>query len=152
MRRSNAWATCLLIITALSVAGCGETETAVKKQEPASVEDVEGAAIPRLTLTEDAVQRLQIQTEQVREVEISQNGSSSGGVRKVMPYSALLYDADGYTFGYSNPEALVFIRVPVVVDFVDGELVVLTDGPPAGTAVVTVGGAELYGVEFGIGK
>jgi hypothetical protein len=29
---------------------------------------------------------------------------------------------------------------------------VLDDGPAVGTAVVTVGAAELYGVEFGIGK
>ena len=31
------------------------------------------------------------------------------------------------------------------------DLAVLTGGPAAGTAVVSVGAAELYGTEFGVG-
>jgi hypothetical protein len=38
----------------------------------------------------------------------------------------------------------------VAVESVRGHEVVLNAGPPAGTAVVTTGGAELWGAEFGI--
>ena len=36
----------------------------------------------------------------------------------------------------------------VVIDHVDGDNAVLRSGPPAGTSVVTVGGAELLGTEY----
>jgi hypothetical protein len=78
--------------------------------------------------------------------------SGGGERRKVIPYRAVLYDATGNTWVYKNPEPLVFIREPIYIDRITGDEVVLNDGPPAGTAVVTVGGAELYGTEFGVGK
>ena len=55
-------------------------------------------------------------------------------------------------FTYTNPEPLLFIRAPIKIDYIDGDVAVLDDGPEVGTAVVTVGAAQLYGVEFGIGK
>jgi hypothetical protein len=33
-----------------------------------------------------------------------------------------------------------------------GETAVLNEGPAPNTSVVTVGGAELLGIEFGVGK
>jgi hypothetical protein len=76
----------------------------------------------------------------------------SGEVRKVIPYAAVLYDAKGNTWVYTNPEPLVFVRQSIQIDTIVGDDVFLGDGPPVGTAVVTVGGAELYGTEFGVGK
>lgn len=73
-------------------------------------------------------------------------------LRKVIPYSAILYDLDGSTFVYTSPESLVFVRQPVTVDYIDGDFVVLEDGPSAGTEIVTVGVAELYGIDTGVGK
>jgi hypothetical protein len=78
--------------------------------------------------------------------------SSEGERRKVIPYAAVLYDAKGQTWVYTNPEPLVFIRQPIQIDTVRSDEAILVDGPPIGTAVVTVGGAELYGAEFGVGK
>ena len=78
--------------------------------------------------------------------------TSSGEKRKIIPYAAVLYDANGNAWVYTNPQPLVFIRQPVQIDTIAGDKVILVAGPPAGTAVVTVGGAELFGTEFGVGK
>jgi len=75
----------------------------------------------------------------------------SGSRRKVVPYAAVLYDAHGDTWVYTNPEPLVFVRHRIMVDYINGDQAVLSEGPPAGTVVVTVGGAELFGAEFEIG-
>ena len=75
--------------------------------------------------------------------------SSGAGTRKVVPHGAVLYDAQGKTWVYTNPEPLVFVRHPISVDYFDGDRVVLSDGPAPGTMVVTVGAAELFGAEHG---
>jgi len=72
--------------------------------------------------------------------------------RKIIPYAAVLYDAKGNTWVYTNPEPLVFIRHPIQIDTIVAGQAILVDGPRAGTGIVTVGGAELYGTEFGVGK
>lgn len=74
------------------------------------------------------------------------------GTRLVVPFSSLIYDIYGDTWIYINPEPRNFLRVPVVVDFIQGDEVVLTEGPAAGTTVVTVGVAELHGTDTGVGK
>lgn len=74
---------------------------------------------------------------------------SGAGTRRVVPNSAVIYDPKGQTWVYINPEPLVFVRHAVSVDYVDGDRVVLSDGPAPGTMVVTVGGAELLGTEYG---
>ena len=65
-----------------------------------------------------------------------------------MPLAAVLYDKNGDSWVYTNPSPLTYVRQPVVIDHVDGDSAVLRSGPPAGTAVVTVGGAELLGTEY----
>lgn len=74
------------------------------------------------------------------------------GPRLIVPTSALLYDLNGETWIYTNPEPLHFLREPVVVDYIIGDQVVLTEGPPAGTAVAVVGVPELFGADTGVGK
>jgi hypothetical protein len=76
----------------------------------------------------------------------------SGTQRKVVPYGAVLYDVDGKTWVYTNPEPLVFVRHPVSIDYIEGDLAVLLEGPPVDTEVVMVGVAELFGAETGVGK
>jgi hypothetical protein len=71
--------------------------------------------------------------------------------RKVVPAGAVFYDQQGEAWAYTNPEPLVFVRHHVDVDYFDRDRAVLTDGPPAGTAVVTVGAPLLLGTEFKIG-
>ena len=74
---------------------------------------------------------------------IRQNGQGT-----VLPHSAVIYDADGETFTYTSPEPQTYVRQKIVIDDVVGDSVMLSDGPPAGTEVVTVGAAEVYGTEF----
>lgn len=75
--------------------------------------------------------------------------ASGAGTRKVVPYGAVLYDAKGKAWVYTNPEPLVFVRQPISVEYFDGDRVVLSDGPAPGTTVVTVGASELLGTEQG---
>jgi hypothetical protein len=97
-------------------------------------------------LSEKAAERLDVQTTPVR------NEQVDGTERTVIPYAALIYDLEGATWVYVSPAPLTFVREAVTVDFIEGETVVLVDGPAAGTEVAMVGVAELYGIDTGIGK
>lgn len=85
-------------------------------------------------------------------VRVKLSAVGSGDRRLVVPYSALIYDLNGDTWIYVSPEPLVFMRHPVTVDYIEGDRAVLSDGPSVGTMVATVGVAELYGADTGIGK
>jgi hypothetical protein len=145
----------VLIIAGLPLSACGKTSAAAASKDheddngPAKVEHLEETGLSRVILTAKAVERLDIKTALAGEVQVAR--SPSGTYRKVVPYAAVLYDAHGDTWVYTNPEPQVYIRYQISVDYIDGDLAVLSDGPPAGTAVVTVGAAELFGTEFEIG-
>jgi hypothetical protein len=142
MRHRDPWLAAALVIAVLLLSACAQGTSAVGDTEPVQVKAGNGANLARLTLTEQAVRRLDIKT--------APTGTS--GRQKVVPYSAVLYDKDGDTWAYTNPEPQVFVRAPIVVDRVEGASAYLSQGPPAGTAVVTVGAAELFGAEFGVGE
>jgi hypothetical protein len=72
--------------------------------------------------------------------------------RKLMPYSAVLYDVRGETWSYVRTAPLTFVRQRVSLDYIDGETAVLLEGPAAGSEVVTTGATELFGTEFKVGK
>lgn len=139
----------ILLFSAIALlVACGSDES-LSEEEPARVEKVEGSDFNRVTLTEQAAERLDIQSEAVREAE------SDGGTLMVVPYSAILYGLNGETWAYiRNPgsDSLAFVRQPITVDHIEGGLAFLTDGPPAGTEVVSVGAALLYGADTGVGK
>ncbi len=78
--------------------------------------------------------------------------SAQETLHKVVPYAAVLYGVHGETWVYTNPERLVFERQPIVIDYIEGDLALLSEGPEVGTAVVTVGAAELFGTETGVSK
>lgn len=73
---------------------------------------------------------------------------SSDARHKVVPYSALYYDAKGTPWVYLNPQPRVYQRSPVVVERIAGDVAVLKEGPELGAAVVTVGAPLLYGTEI----
>ena len=148
MRHSKRWIAILgLLIAVPQLSACTQTSAeATGGAEPAKVEHVEGSSdVSRLTLTAKAAERLGIQTAQVREQKVA------GKQRKVIPYGALLYDSKGDTYVYVTAQPLTYVREPVTVDYIGAGSVVLTDGPAAGTVVVSVGAAELYGTETGVG-
>ena len=66
-------------------------------------------------------------------------------------YSALLYDIKGATWVFVSTGPRVFVRAPVTVDHIEGDVAFLSNGPPVGTPVVVVGATELYGAEVGVG-
>jgi hypothetical protein len=68
--------------------------------------------------------------------------------QKVVPYSAVYYDAKGAPWVYVNTAPLVYERQRVTVQRVVGNSAVISDGPAVGTQVVTVGAALLYGTEI----
>jgi hypothetical protein len=127
-----------LSIMASLLAACGPKSTGVEKIEPFKLEVIEGSDFQRVILTEKAAQRLDIQTTSV-------NGN-------VIPYAAVLYGLHGETWTYTNPEPLVFVRQPIVIDRIEGDSAFLSEGPDTGTAVVIIGVAELYGAEVGVKK
>jgi hypothetical protein len=139
----------IFVFAALLLSACGGNQIPVtgenEKVEPSRVEPIEGSDFSRLILTEKAVERLGIETAPAR---IEQMSSEHLAV----PYSAVMYGLDGETWVYTNPEPLVYIRESIVIDYIDGDLVALVEGPEVGTPVVTVGSALLYGAEVGVSK
>jgi hypothetical protein len=118
------------------MAGCTEVETeSATGYEPSTLEPVKGNEdLKRVTFTAEGAKRVDLQTASVR--------------RNVVPYAALLYDPEGKTYVYTSPKPLEYLREEVKVDRIEGDRVLLSRGPPAGTRVVTVGAAEVYGTEL----
>ncbi len=134
----------LIVATLFSAAACSN-ESEYVYEAPATVEEV-GPDLWRVVLSEDGANRTGIETTTVGE------SSIEGTDRMVIPYSSVIYHFDGTTWTYSNPSPLTFLREAIEVDYIEGTEAVLLSGPPLGTTIVTVGAAELYGVEFGVGK
>jgi hypothetical protein len=130
-------------LAVLGLAACKDSSSESEKPAPASLEEVAEGEIGRITLTEAAARRLDIQTAAVE--------AGAGGALQV-PFDAVIYQPDGSTWVYASPEALVFKREPIEVDRIDGDVALVRSGPAAGTPVVTVGASELWGFEFGVGK
>src|SRR5262245_53781650 len=119
-----------LLLSILPLSACSQREArasdaAPAKEGPAKVDKIEGSELSRVTLTEKAIQRIDLKTVRVSEQELD------GAMRKVVPYSSLIYDAKGRTWIYTNPEPRTFVRHQVSVDRIQGDSVFLSDGPPA---------------------
>ena len=147
MLHGNRWIVIAPLIAGSYLAACQRTHEAAEHVKPAHVEHLEGEEVGRVTLTEKAAQRLGLALDAVRDQRVAR----SDAVRKVVPYGSILYDPTGRTWVYTSPDSLVFVRREIVVDYIEGDLAVLSDGPPAGTRVVTFGATELHGAEFEIG-
>ena len=130
----------MLATAALPVAGCTEVETETATgYEPSTLEPVKGNDdVQRVTFTAEGARRVDLQTAAVRR----------SGKRMVVPYAALIYDPEGKTYVYTSPKPLEYLREEVKVDRIEGDRVLVSRGPPAGTEVVTVGAAEVYGTEL----
>jgi hypothetical protein len=133
----------VLITGVVSLSACSEAssgydyETATH-HEPAKLEPIKGTGVQRVKFDAEAAERVGLKTVPIRQ----------DGRKKIMPYAALIYDAEGDTYAYTAPEPLTYVRQEIKIDHYDGDSVMLSDGPPVGTEVVTVGVDEVYGTEF----
>lgn len=134
----------MIIFALFSFLACENNHKKHEVEHPSEVEHVEGTDLSMVTLTERAIERIGLQTEQVTEME----GSL---LSPAVPYSSIIYDAQGQVWVYTNPEGRSFVRHKVIVDHIKGNVVYLQEGPPVGTKIVSVGAAELYGAEFEVG-
>ncbi len=159
MKRTNGWVAVALIVVIAPLMGCQTLGPKHEMIPPAKAENIEGSKLKRLTLTEKAMERLDVQLSEISE----RKGSRHQSPQLSVPYGALIYDPDGTEWVYTSPEPRVFIRAKVIVDYIEGVespeedsggremLVFLNDGPEVGTKVVSVATEEIYGEEKGIG-
>jgi hypothetical protein len=133
--------TAMLAAAALALTACGSAEGADSTTAKVAHVDTPSDGGPGvITLSQAAVGRLAIATAPVT------NGA--GGL--VVPYSAVVYEADGSSWVFVQTEPLTYQRAAIAISSIAGDAVNVTSGPPTGTEVVTVGAAELVGVEIGI--
>lgn len=135
----------VIAATAAALTACQEvkaTETVFKGESKVTALEGEDDH-KRVTLTQKGIDQIGLKTETVGGTEEEQS----------IPYSALLYAADGeHAYVYSNPEGRSYERHDVVVVRVDGDRVLISDGPPVGSKVVTQGIAQIHGAELEFGK
>lgn len=131
------------LLAVLLIGACAGAPEEEPEEKAGRLEQIAGTDRYQVRLTEQAARRLGIQTGSARDVP----GTDPGVLERVIPFAAVLYEPSGTAFTYVNPEPLVFVRQPITVKVVRGEEAVLGEGPPPGTAVVTVGAAELSGIE-----
>jgi multidrug efflux pump subunit AcrA (membrane-fusion protein) len=140
MKGSRRWIVPVVLVGGLALGACGKAEEAAPADPPAKVEQivVAGSKHQGVRLTEQAAKRLDVQTAEV---------TAAAGGKLVIPAAAVEYNNDGSTFAYTNPEPFAYVQQAITVDSINADQAVLSAGPAAGTQVVTVGAAELLGVE-----
>ena len=137
-----AFAGAVLHLSGSAAMSAPDSNEATRKDRPSKVEAIDGSKVKRVTVTEKAAQRLDIRTGEI---------GSEGSGQLIAPYASIVYDIAGGTWVYTVPKPLTYVRQSVVVQAIKGEKAFLKEGPPPGTKIVTVGVAELYGTEKGIG-
>jgi hypothetical protein len=113
--------------------------------DPSTVTPIAGTGTARITLTADGAAHIGLTTAKV-------TAAAPGKPALTIPYAAVFYDPQGATWAYVATEPLVFVRQAITVDSIAGDVATLSAGPPVATEVVTLGAAELYGIEVGVGE
>jgi hypothetical protein len=145
MPRTHRWIlvffTALTLVVGACAAQSSEPETA-SDEGLAQIDDIAGSDVKKITMSEEAVERIGVETVPV---------AAADGGRVQVPSATVLYDQAGRTWVFTEPEHDVFVRQEVTIIGTKGEDTILSTGPTADTPVVTVGVAELYGTELGVG-
>jgi hypothetical protein len=110
--------------------------------KPALVEAIAGSSLKKVTLTPKAAERLGVQIDEVR-------ADMSG--RRIVPYTAVLYDLTGGTWVYVHSDPMAFVRQAIRIDTIKGNNVYLSDGPSLGTKVLAAAVPQVFGTEAGVG-
>jgi hypothetical protein len=137
--------TAAIVLPVLLAACGGRSAEDTASDAPATVVQVPGTDVNRITLTREAARRIDVETAPVR-------ADLGAAHRLVIPYSAVLYSPSGQAWVYVNDNPLTFERHRIAIDHIDGTRAVLSSGPRPGTRVATVGVAELFGTETDVGE
>jgi hypothetical protein len=138
MKHINRWLLVTLIFAGLLLSACGPKEATIEKISPSKLEPIEGTDLSKVILTEKAAERIGLET-------VSASGTE-------VPYAAVIYDIEGNTWIYTNPEPLTFVREQIIIDRIEGDTAFLAESLPGELNVVTMGVAEIYGTETGVSK
>ena len=141
MKRVHGILAVIVLTVSLQISACSAKPEAAVEDSPVRVEHLSGEQPTRVTLTEDAIRRLDLQTDSV------QVATVNGAEVTVIPYSSIIYDTDGHTWVYTSPQAGTYLRTAVEVESIQGDDAIIATGLPAGSAIVTVGAEELFGSE-----
>jgi hypothetical protein len=154
MKRRHRRLAVPLMIAMLSIAGCARHDqpAAPADPRPAQVESIDGSDLHRVTLTEQAMDRLGVQTEPVKAAPPAVPAQPAAVASTVIPVSAVIYDPQGHSWTYTVSDQRTFTRQAIVIDHIAGTSAFLRSGPTVGTPVVTVGAPELLGAEYGVGE
>ena len=137
---SGRWLLAGVVAASFALSGC-ESPAESAAAQPARVVAIEGTEVSEVILTDEAAHRIAIATAPV--VESSRN-------RVAVPLAAVIYDASGVTWVYTQVGPLTFVRQRVTIAEVTGGVAVLLSGPSPGVQVVIIGAAELLGSEYGV--
>ena len=129
-----------LVASALVLGACEEVPSNLRENQPYTVEGPEDAAIKTVKMEDATAALLPVELTTVRR----EDG------RKTVSHDAVIYNPDGGSFVYTKPKAETYRRAPIDIVRVSGARAVLSDGPPAGTKIVTTGSAELLATEYEI--
>jgi hypothetical protein len=142
---NRRWLAVIMVVAATGLSACARSSSldsgAATDEGPARVEPVPGTDLQQVILSPHAARRVGIQTARVR---VAQRH------RTLVPYAAVMYGAAGNAFVYTNPKRLTYVRRAIAIARIEGAAALVTHGPASGTAVVTVGAAELLGTEYGV--
>jgi len=141
MKRINYLVIMAVLFAGFLLSACGGGQIPVtgdNKVAPSKLEAIEGSELSRVILTEKAAERIGVET-------VAAKGP-------VVPYSAVIYDTEGNTWVYTNPAPLTYVRVPIVVDYIEGDRAFLSQALESDAPIVTVGVIEIYGSETGVSK
>ena len=132
---------CVVAIAVATSAGCAEIESVTAEPyEPAALESTGPDKPARIILTDEAVDRVALQTTEVKPL----------GKELTVDHAALVFDKAGKPWVFTVVGPRTYVRAAIGIKEVKDNLVILSAGPPAGTQVVTVGAIELWGAELGI--
>ena len=129
-----------VLASGLVLGACSEVASNLRENQPYKVIGPEEAEIKTVQMEDATAALLPVETTTVRRK----------GNRKTVPHNAVIYNPDGDVFVYTKPKAETYRRAPIEVVRVHGDEALLSDGPPAGTTIVTTGSAELLATEYEI--
>ncbi len=132
----------LSIIAVLVLGACADAPSDEHViNEPVTLQEIPGSDLERVILAPKAAERLGINTAPVER----------DGNRLVVSSAAVLFDPEGRAWVYVNTRPFTYERREIKIDHEEGTRAILSDGPPEGTPVVTVGVPEIYGAESEVG-